>query len=101
MRLYEQKMHTGHEFQLAMDQAQSDPSCWQPLDPIRTFAQYTQHGFSRGKSVSLRVVEATEAYKLNNLRYKEFDREQTIKGFADRDDDSTCFGWTKYLHEFD
>jgi hypothetical protein len=95
-------MHDKPEYHLAYAQAEQDPSCWQPIDPARTFAQYPQYGFGKGnRPQKLRVVEATEAYKLNNLRYKEFDRDQTIRRVMDKDDEKQCFGWAKYVHEYD
>jgi len=100
-RLHAQDMHKSEEYKIAYEQAKLDPSCWQPLDPARTFAQYPQFGFGRGRAQMLRVVEATEAYKLNNLRYKEFDQDMNKRAYMDIDDGMECFGWAKYAHAID
>jgi len=101
-KLYAQKLHEGDEYKRAYKQAMEDPSNWQPLDPARSFAQYTQF-FQRGmkQAVMLRVVEETPSYKAQNLRYKLFEEEQNKLGYEDRDDKKTCFGWAKYTHSED
>jgi hypothetical protein len=100
-RLFAQGMHEGKEYKEAYDQALIDPSSWQPLDTARSFSQYPQFGFGRGQAQQLRVVEATESYKLNNLRYKEFDRDMNKKGYEDTDTTTEAFGWARYAHKFD
>jgi hypothetical protein len=103
-KLYAQKLHEGTEYKHAYNQAIQDPSSWQPLDPTRTFGQYPQHGFGRKQPGLLRIVEASEAYKLVNLRYKEFEREQSKPGYQDLNtpgQDGKCYGWAKYYHVFD
>jgi len=101
-KLYAQKMHEGEEYKRAYRQAMEDPSNWQPLDPARSFAQYTQF-FQRGmrQAVMLRVVEETPSYKAQNLRYKLFEEEQNKLSYQDRDDKKTCYGWAKYTHQAD
>jgi hypothetical protein len=71
------------------------------LDPTRTFGQYPQFGFGRKQPQLLRIVEASEAYKLVNLRYKEFEREQSKKVYQDTNTDEKCYGWAKYWHACD
>eukprot|EP00929_Paragymnodinium_shiwhaense_P065225 TRINITY_DN32718_c0_g3_i1.p1 TRINITY_DN32718_c0_g3~~TRINITY_DN32718_c0_g3_i1.p1 ORF type:complete len:3402 (+),score=1051.59 TRINITY_DN32718_c0_g3_i1:472-10206(+) len=103
-RLSATKHTEGNEYKSAQQQALLDPSSWQPLDPAMTFAQYQQFGFfnKRGSGATmLRIVEATEAYKLQNLRYKEFDRELHRKSYEDTDTPEQCFGWAKYTHSDD
>jgi len=100
-KLYAQKLHEGQEYKHAYNQAIQDPSNWQPLDPTRTFGQYPQYGFGRKQAQLLRIVEATEGYKLVNLRYKEFEREQSKMSYQDRNDADECYGYAKYWHVFD
>jgi hypothetical protein len=100
-RLYAQKLHEGSEYKHAYNLAIQDPSSWQPLDPTRTFGQYPQFGFGRKQPQLLRIAEATEAYKILNLRYKEFDKEQQRKTYKDTNEDGRCFGYAKYWHEQD
>jgi hypothetical protein len=100
-RLYAQKLHEGQEYKHAYNQAIQDPSSWQPLDPTRTFGQYPQYGFGRKQAQLLRIVEASESYKLVNLRYREFEREQAKQIYQDKNDSEVCYGWAKYRHQFD
>eukprot|EP00928_Gymnodinium_smaydae_P067959 TRINITY_DN5099_c0_g1_i1.p1 TRINITY_DN5099_c0_g1~~TRINITY_DN5099_c0_g1_i1.p1 ORF type:complete len:3333 (+),score=742.01 TRINITY_DN5099_c0_g1_i1:194-10192(+) len=102
-RLNAQKMHDGEEYARAYAAAVNDPSSWQPLDVARCFSQYPQFGFGRKQAWShmLRIAEATENYKLNNLRYKEYAREMNIKGYEDRDTKEEAFGWAQYVHAGD
>jgi len=97
-RLYAQKLHEGQEYKHAYNQAIQDPSSWQPLDPTRTFGQYPQFGFGRKQPQLLRIVEASESYKLVNLRFKEFEREQGKATYQDRNERDECYGWAKYWH---
>mmetsp|Transcript_13606 Transcript_13606/g.43014 ORF Transcript_13606/g.43014 Transcript_13606/m.43014 type:complete len:789 (+) Transcript_13606:465-2831(+) len=101
LKLHSQKLHDGAEYSRAYKEAWNDPSSWQPLDPARTFAQYPQFGFGRRQAQLLRVVEATEAYKTMNLRYKVFEEDLNRKGFMDTNDKERCFGWAKYRHAGD
>jgi len=102
-QLYEQNLQGGTEYKHAYQMALNDPSSWQPLDPTRTFAQYPQFNFGRDRGAGqlLRVIEATERYKIENIRYKEFARELNIQHFPDMDTEEMCFGWAKYTHRFD
>jgi hypothetical protein len=100
-RLFAQGLHEGQEYKIAYDQALADPSSWQPLDTARSFSQYPQFGFGREQAQQLRVCEATESYKLNNLRYKEFDRDMNKKVYQDTDTTTEAFGWARYIHKFD
>jgi len=100
-RLYAQKLHEGTEYKHAYNQAIQDPSSWQPLDPTRTFGQYPQYGFGRKQAQLLRIVESSPSYKLINLRYKEFDREQSKESYQDRDKKEQCYGWAKFWHNND
>mmetsp|Transcript_270 Transcript_270/g.857 ORF Transcript_270/g.857 Transcript_270/m.857 type:complete len:437 (+) Transcript_270:2-1312(+) len=101
LKLHSQKLHDGAEYSRAYKEAWNDPSSWQPLDPARSFAQYPQFGFGRRQAQLLRVVEATEAYKTMNLRYKIFDEDLNKRGFQDTNDKERCFGWAKYRHAGD
>jgi hypothetical protein len=96
-----QKLTEGTEYRHEYAKAQQDPNCWQPMDPTRTFGQYPQYGFGRAQPQMLRIVEATEAYKLVNLRYMEFDREQAKPFYKDTNESNKCFGWAKYWHQHD
>jgi hypothetical protein len=100
-RLYAQKLHEGQEYRHAYSLAIQDPSSWQPLDPTRTFGQYPQFGFGRKQPQLLRIVESSESYKLLNLRYKEFEREQSKKNYTDTNDETRCYGYAKYWHKND
>eukprot|EP00928_Gymnodinium_smaydae_P067961 TRINITY_DN5099_c0_g2_i2.p1 TRINITY_DN5099_c0_g2~~TRINITY_DN5099_c0_g2_i2.p1 ORF type:complete len:3332 (+),score=752.58 TRINITY_DN5099_c0_g2_i2:2916-12911(+) len=102
-RLYSQNLQNSEEYRRAHEQALNDPSCWQPLSPARTFQQYPWYGFGRSQAWahSIRVVEATESYKVTNLRYKEFDRDLNVKGYEDRDTKDEAYGWAKYVHAKD
>lgn len=71
------------------------------MDPARTFAQYPQYGFGKGRAQKLKIVEASEHYKRSNLRYKQFDKDNKTKGPVDIDEDNRCFGWAKYVHKTD
>jgi len=101
LKLHSQKLTDGAEYSRAWKEAWNDPSSWQPLDPARTFAQYPQFGFGRKQAQLLRVVEATEAYKTMNLRYKVFEEDLNRKGFQDSNDKERCFGWARYRHAGD
>jgi len=98
LQLAQQKKFDTPEYTRAYKDAVSDPSSWQPLDPARSFAQYPQYGFGRKSANLLRVVEATEAYKAMNLRYKVFDEDANKRGFQDINDKERCFGWAKHKH---
>jgi hypothetical protein len=100
-RLFAQKLHTGEEYKRAYQEAWTDPSSWQPLDPARSFAQYPQYGFGRKQPQLLRVVEATEQYKVQNLRYKVWAEEMNRPVYSDTNDKEKCFGWAKYVHKND
>jgi len=101
-KLYAQKLHEGEEYKRAYKQAMEDPSNWQPLDPSRSFAQYTQFSFGRSQQPTLlRVVEASEAYKAQNLRYKLYDEEMNKRIWQDTNERAKCAGWARYQHEAD
>mmetsp|Transcript_116837 Transcript_116837/g.324816 ORF Transcript_116837/g.324816 Transcript_116837/m.324816 type:complete len:413 (+) Transcript_116837:3-1241(+) len=100
-KLRAQKLAEGEEYRRAHRQAVDDPSNWQPLDPARSFSQYAQFNFGRASAPPLRVVEASEAYKAQNLRYKVFDEEMSKRGWADLNDKKRCFGWARYSHKED
>jgi len=100
-KLY-QKGIQDDEYKRAYEQAWLDPSSWQPLEQSRSFSHYPQHAFGRGRQgIPLRVVEATEQYKAQNIRYKQMDQEMSIKGYQDTNDTKRCFGWAKYTHKRD
>merc|ERR1719317_452186 len=101
-KLYAQKLHEGEEYKRAYKQAMEDPSNWQPLDPSRSFAQYTQFSFGRSQQPTLlRVVEQSEAYKAQNLRYKLYDEEMNKRIWQDTNERAKCAGWARYQHEAD
>jgi hypothetical protein len=100
-RLFAQQKTDTPEYKRAYTQAKADPSSWQPLDPSRSFLQYPQFGFGRKQQQMLRVVEATEAYKTQNLRYKKFDEDLSARSYMDFDDPQKCYGWAKYVHKED
>jgi len=103
--LFQQGMKDTEEYTDAYTLASQDPNNWEPLDPTRTFDQYNPR-FAFGKPEPhppqiLRVVEATEKYKLVNLRYRQFDAERKKKLTGDMNEDDKCFGWAKYQHTRD
>lgn len=87
------------------------PNNWQPLDPTRTFDQY-QHRYGFGQlgpdgrpqpPTMVRVVEATERYKLKNMRYKKFveDRDKPLIVDKNEPENGPCFGWARKQHQED
>ncbi|CAK0829629.1 unnamed protein product [Prorocentrum cordatum] len=105
-RLAAQKMDKSEEYARAHRQSEKDPSCWKPLDPARTFAHYPKHFGTnlRGEvpqGIKLRVVEATEAYRNANLRYKVYMEEMEKVHYPDVNTNDKCFGWAKYWHKAD
>jgi len=105
-RLASQKMDKSEEYARAHRQSEKDPSCWKPLDPARTFAHYPRHFGTnlRGEvpqGIKLRVVEATEAYKKANMRYKMYMEEMEKTSYTDVNTTDKCYGWAKYWHNND
>jgi len=102
-KMFAQKMHEGEAYKHAYKQAMDDPSNWEPLDPTQSFQQYQmKYAFGPKRPTMLRVVEATEAYKAQNLRYKYFEESfNVLKRFEDTNEKTKCFGWAKYRHEND
>lgn len=106
VRLANEGFTTGKAYAQAYEQAQMDPSNWQPLDPARTFAQYPQFGFGQNRDGAaipqqLRILEATPFYKTQNLRYKKFEEERSKPNYQDKDDMKEAFGWARYYHSTD
>jgi len=97
-QLYAQGLYKGSEYKHAYNIALSDPSSWQPMEPTRTFNQYPQYHFDVKTPQQLRIVEATESYKLLNLRYKEFENDRGKKRFEDTDTETDAYGFAKYKH---
>jgi len=96
------KDKNNEEFNRQYKMALADPSNWQPLDPMRSFVHYNQYNFGLGSAAKLiRVVEATEAYKAQNIRYKLYDEEVNKKHWIDTNDKTKCFGYAKYFHKED
>eukprot|EP00811_Abedinium_folium_P009509 NODE_1878_length_2346_cov_6.030644.p1 GENE.NODE_1878_length_2346_cov_6.030644~~NODE_1878_length_2346_cov_6.030644.p1 ORF type:complete len:675 (+),score=186.83 NODE_1878_length_2346_cov_6.030644:77-2026(+) len=59
-----QQLQHGAEYKRISEQARADPTNWQPLDEMRTFAQYPEFHFDTClHPVLVRIVEATEDYK--------------------------------------
>lgn len=105
--LFQQGMTTSPEYNAEYYKALDDPSCWQPLNSMYTFNHYRQFGFgkkdaqAKGTPVTLRVVEATESYKVRNLRYREFEKELNREYFEDTNTKEGVFGHAKYIHKDD
>jgi hypothetical protein len=99
--LYQAGMQSSNEYQLAYEQAVADPCSWQPLDQARSFSQYPEFGFGKSQAQQLRVCEASDVYKMYNLRYKEFAREQNKQRYEDTDTQTEAYGWAKYVHKKD
>jgi len=104
-RLVEEGNRDKPEYKHAYTLAIEDPNNWDPLDPTRTFDQYNpRFGFGRPEPAPaqvLRVCEATEKYKMTNLRYKEFAADRAKKLIVDMNEEEKCFGWAKYQHAGD
>lgn len=105
-RLAAQKMDKSEEYARAHRQSEKDPSCWKPLDPARTFAHYPKHFGTnlRGEvpqGIKLRCVEATEAYRNANIRYKMYMEEMEKTHYPDVNTAEKCYGWAKYKHNAD
>lgn len=103
-QLVEEGNKNKPEYKHAYSLAIEDPSNWEPLDPTRTFDQYNpRFGFGREGSPPqiLRVVEATEKYKMTNLNYQAFERERNKKLMIDTNEKESCFGYAKYTHKGD
>jgi len=98
-KLIAQNLTKGEEYRLAYHQALNDPSSWEPLDPARSFAQYPQFRFNMKYAQQMRVVEATEAYKSQNLRYKAYAKSMNRVSWKDTNTPDSCFGWAKYEHK--
>jgi len=100
-QLYAQGLFKGNEYKHQYNIALQDPSNWQPMEPTRTFNQFPQYHFDVSAPQQLRVVEATESYKMVNLLYKEFDKDQNTKGYKDVDEEDKAFSYIKYQHKGD
>jgi len=98
-QLYAKNLHTGKEYKHAYFVALQDPSSWQPMDPTRSFNQYPQFHFDAKTPQQIRIIEASENYKLLNLRYKEFDAAVNVKPIQDTDTETECYGYAKYYHK--
>jgi hypothetical protein len=99
-QLAAQGLTSGRDYHHAYHVAFQDPSNWEPLDPARTFQQYPQYGFGRNPNhIPIKIVEATESYKLVNLRYKEFEKKQNVQPYSDVNTAQRCFGYAKYVRK--
>jgi len=49
----------------------------------------------------VRVIEGTSMYKLKNLRFREFAREQHRPVMADINTEEKCFGYARHFHKHD
>lgn len=105
LRSLAQQGRTGaNEYKRLYKLEDSDPSYWNPLDPIRTFQHYqSTYGFGAKQPQRLRINEGTEDYKIRNYRYRQFlaDQEEMAKIPADMNEDGKCFGYGLYVHEKD
>merc|ERR1712232_697607 len=102
--LAQQNRTSAHEYKRLYKLEESDPSSWQPLDPFRTFSHYAYtYGFGLKLSQRLRVVEGTEAYKLKNHRFRNFEQERKSWGstVCGRNTEQECFGYVLYTHTQD
>jgi hypothetical protein len=110
--LFSQAREDAREYKRLYKLEEQDPSFWQPLDPIRSFSNYSStYGFGHQTAGSnqkdpaqrLRIAEATPEYKLRNQRYKHFEEElnNCTNRLDDTDTDTLCFGYGKYTHERD
>jgi len=100
-QLFAQGLAKGKEYAHQYNLALTDPSSWQPLEPTRTFRQYPMFHFDKVNPQQIRIMEATENYKLMNRRYKEFDEEGNVIRFEDTNDADQCYGFAKYSHKAD
>jgi len=101
--LRSQGLEGGEEYKRQYSLSLLDPLNWQPLDPMQSFEGYA-HTYHFGKSKAtpkLQVLEATESYKLTNLRYKTFEEERMRVLLKDKNDADKCFGWAEFEHEQD
>jgi hypothetical protein len=103
--LQQQHINFGTEYKRLERMEHMDPSSWQPLDPIRTFASYAkEYGF--GSDVQqLQIVEASPAYAVKNVRYRRFEEERRTamqrQRLEDLNTEAECFGYAKFLHKND
>jgi hypothetical protein len=100
-QLFAQGLAKGKEYAHQYNLALSDPSSWQPLEPTRTFRQYPMFHFDKAVPQQIRVMEATENYKLLNRRYKEFEEESNQVRFEDTNNEKLAYGFAKYIHKAD
>jgi hypothetical protein len=96
-----QDLTRGKEYRHQYEIALLDPSSWEPLDPTRSFHQYPQYAFDSPQAHLIKIVEATESYKLRNVRYKEFLEEQDTRRYVDTDEEKQAYGYAKYIHKAD
>jgi hypothetical protein len=99
-QLAAQKRTDSHEYKRLYKNEENDPSCWQPLDPLRTFNHYAYNGFGQEKPQRLRISEGTEDYKLRNHRYRKYlaERENASKKPEDTNTEQQCFAYGQYKH---
>jgi hypothetical protein len=103
--LKQQRINFGREYNRLERMEHMDPSHWQPLDPIRTFASYAkEYGF--GTEVQqLQIIEASPAYAVKNVRYRRFEEERRTalkrQRLEDLNTEAECYGFAKYVHQSD
>jgi len=102
-QLAAQKRTESHEYKRLYKNEENDPSCWEPLDPLRTFNHYAFFGFGQDRPQRLRINEGTEDYKLRNHRYRKFelDRLNASKKPEDTNNEQQCFAYGQYKHKDD
>jgi len=102
-QLAAQKRDASHEYKRLYKNEENDPSCWEPLDPLRTFNHFAFFGFGQDRAQRLRISEGTEDYKLRNHRYRkyELDRQNSAKKPEDTNTEQSCFAYGQYKHAED
>jgi len=103
-RLFAEGKMNDSIYKDTLERAKKDPSNWQPLDPAMTFSQYPQYFKQRPGNqaiAEIRVLEATEGYKLVNLRYKNFHQSIRPSRVQDKNEFNQCYAMARYVHKKD
>jgi len=102
-KMASQGLEGGEEYKRQYALSLLDPLNWQPLDPMQSFDGYSyKYAFGKARNVpKIQVVEATESYKLTNLRYRAFEEERKRDLMTDKNDSEKCYGWAQFEHDQD